>query len=424
MGIFSAAPNRTDERKIYLPADVNGMAHRSFASPDGRSVLLVEMDLTGWRPCRLVPADGSSPGTQVGPVPSQCTDAAWSPDGQWIYVAANRGTGFHIWRQRVSGGTPEPVTSGATEEQGLAFAPDGGSFVTSIGERQSTLWLHAGETRQLTFEGFAYTPLFSADRTRLYYLQRSQQNRRFVSGELWTVDLETGARERLLGDQLMESFDVSRDGKRVVFVGVDPSGLASIWEAELDGRTPPRRVSSLRSVRVLYGPNDDILFVGGETATMALYRIPRDRSALQKVISQPTAFLYDVSPDDKWVAAWVGTAVAFYPVDGGNPVTLCLSCGTAGDENRGVTPPALHWSRDGKFLYLHSAFTRRTYVLALHAGEVVPRISSAFRNIDAAAEAIGARAIADPRASVSDDPSVYVFPRVLAHRNIYRVSVQ
>ena len=82
MGIFSAAPNRTDERKIYLPADVNGMAHRSFASPDGRSVLLIEMDLTGWRPCRLVPADGSSPGTQFGPVPSQCTDAAWLPDGR------------------------------------------------------------------------------------------------------------------------------------------------------------------------------------------------------------------------------------------------------------------------------------------------------------------------------------------------------
>jgi Tol biopolymer transport system component len=155
MGIFSAEASRADQRRIYLPADVNGMAHRSFASPDGRSVLVVEMDLTGWRPCRLVPADGSTQGTQIGPLPSQCTDAAWSPDGTWMYVAANSGDGFHIWRQPFPAGPPEQVTSGATEEQGIAFAADGGSFVTSIGDRQSTLWVHAGDTRQVTFEASA-----------------------------------------------------------------------------------------------------------------------------------------------------------------------------------------------------------------------------------------------------------------------------
>ena len=36
------------------PADHNGMAHRSYVSPDGKWVLLVEIDLTGWLPCRLV----------------------------------------------------------------------------------------------------------------------------------------------------------------------------------------------------------------------------------------------------------------------------------------------------------------------------------------------------------------------------------
>ena len=71
MGIFTATESRADQRQVYLPKDANGMAHRSYASPDGRSVLTVEMDITSWLPCRLVPFDGSEPGIQVGPQPSQ-----------------------------------------------------------------------------------------------------------------------------------------------------------------------------------------------------------------------------------------------------------------------------------------------------------------------------------------------------------------
>src|SRR5262249_28873112 len=62
MGVFASTESRTEERRVYLPADVNGMAHRSSLSPDGKSVLIVEMDLGGWLPCRLVPFDASSLG--------------------------------------------------------------------------------------------------------------------------------------------------------------------------------------------------------------------------------------------------------------------------------------------------------------------------------------------------------------------------
>jgi len=116
MGIFQSTESRSDSRTVYLPAGPNGMAHRSFLSPDHRNVLVVEMDLGSWQPCRLVPFDGSTPGFRVGPQPAQCTDAAWSPDGKWMYMSANTGDGYHIWRQRYPDGTPERVTSGATEE--------------------------------------------------------------------------------------------------------------------------------------------------------------------------------------------------------------------------------------------------------------------------------------------------------------------
>ena len=81
--IVTARENRSDERRIYVPADANGMAHRSYASPDGKSVLIVEMDLGGWRPCRLVPFDGKSLGKAVGPagaVHRRCLVTGWELD--------------------------------------------------------------------------------------------------------------------------------------------------------------------------------------------------------------------------------------------------------------------------------------------------------------------------------------------------------
>ncbi len=282
MGVFTAGEDRSNQRTIYLPDDTSGMAHRAVASPDGRSVLVVEMDMAGWRQCRLVPFDGSSSGGPVGPTLSQCTDAAWSPDGRWMYLSVNTGGGYHIWRQQFPAAFRSRSHPGATEEQGIAVDPDGRSILTSMGDRQSTLWVHRGDTHQLTFEGFAYSPQFSADGKRLFYLQRTSQNRRFVSGELWSADLATGKRERLLSDELMDSYDISRDGSTAVFVRVDANGQSSVWEATLDGSAAPKQLSALQAIRVLYGPSDDVYFVGGEAPTLYVYRVARTGGDAQK----------------------------------------------------------------------------------------------------------------------------------------------
>src|SRR5713226_8073346 len=117
MAIVSASESRTEAHDVYVPPHERGMAHRSYLSPDRKWVLLAEMDNDGWLPCRVVPFDGSSPGRRVGPPGGACTDGGWSPDGKWIYVSSNTGGKFHIWRQRVSGGEPEQITSGATQEE-------------------------------------------------------------------------------------------------------------------------------------------------------------------------------------------------------------------------------------------------------------------------------------------------------------------
>ena len=86
--------------------------------------------------------DRSSPDSQIGPPGAGCTFGAWSPDGKWMYVTSNAGGAYHIWRQRFPDGKPEQITSGPTEEEGVAMAPDGLSFVTAVGVTTTSLWLH------------------------------------------------------------------------------------------------------------------------------------------------------------------------------------------------------------------------------------------------------------------------------------------
>ena len=104
MSIVSSKESRADLRNIYEPKPPDGMAHRSYASPDAQWVLVAEMDVRSWLPCRLISMDGKSPGKLVGPIPAQCTDAAWSPDGAWMYFTPKTTEGIHIWRQRFPDG--------------------------------------------------------------------------------------------------------------------------------------------------------------------------------------------------------------------------------------------------------------------------------------------------------------------------------
>lgn len=425
MGIFTATESRSDQHTVYLPADRNGMAHRSFLSPDGKSVLLVEMDVNGWLPCRVVPVDGTSAGRRVGPQPAQCTDGAWTPDGKWMYFSANAGKGYHIWRQRFPDGRPEQVTSGATEEEGLSMAPDGKSFVTSVGESESTLWVHDphGE-HQITFEGYSYLPEFSRDNKRLYYLQRSKDTSRFVNGELWETDLGAGRKQRLLPDFQMEDYDISPDGREVVFVTSDASGHAPLWIAALDGSSAPRLLSDQDCIHALFSPGGEIFFVGGKTGEMYLQAIRADGSGLRRVIPDRALFLYGISPDGKWLSVWVGDDINVYPAAGGPGIRVCAKCGSAGADIRGVIPPAVSWSHDGKLLYV-LVRERQTYSIPIPPGQVLPQIPPEGFPLRAGAKpSPDARPTEQPRAFMSSDSTVYAYPIVTTHRNIYRIPIQ
>jgi eukaryotic-like serine/threonine-protein kinase len=425
LSVMTSTQNRSNARTVYAPPSMAAMAHRSYLSPDAKQVLVVEM-AGGWRPCRLVPFEEGSPTRLVGPSPAQCTTAAWSPDGIWMYFSANTGNGYHIWRQRFPKGEPEQVTFGATEEEGISFAPDGRSFVTSVGTRQSTMWVHSPQgERQITSQGFASLPKFSADGKKLYYLLRSKSNRRFVSGELWRSDLETGRQEHLLSDFVMEHYSVSPDGNRIVFAAIDDMGHSPLWLAALDGSFPPKRLSTMDAVRTFFGTNGDIYFLGAESeTTQFVYRVKEDGSSLQKALEHPTSYFFDVSPDAKALAVLEDGIVKVYPSTGGPATLSCNRCGAAGGENRAITPPAVSWSPNGRLLYLNYREGHQIYAVPLEPGQTIPSLPSPnIETIMQAAAGPGVVQINEGLAFVGTDPSIYAFPRVTTQRNIYRISV-
>ena len=307
MGIVSAAGDSSDRRELYFPAHERSMAHYSFPSPDRRHALVVEMDYRPvWERCRLIPLDGSSEGRFVGP-DGPCSSAGWLADGEWMYFTAEVDQASHLWRQRYPDGPPEQITFGPLQADGVAAAPDG-SIITSMGTDQSTVWLHDRTgRRQVAAEGDVFATLgfytnssFSDDGEYLYYLRRESTASPL---ELWRTHVATGQGQRLLPGVSMVEYDVSRDGRHVVFT-TQPKGRPSeIRIASLDGRPSPRRIASAGENSPWFGPGGNVMFRFSDGTANYLGRMKPDGSDRSKVVPFPIATVQARSPGRRWIIA-------------------------------------------------------------------------------------------------------------------------
>ena len=432
MKIVTAGESRAKERDVYVPKDGN-MAHRSYLSPDSKWVLVAEMDkAVSWTPCRLVPFSGGSEGKQVGPIPSACTDAAWSADGRWMYFAANAGNGFHLWRERFPDGVAEQLTFGATEERGIAVAPDGKSLVTSIGSQQSTVWVHTLKgDQQVSMEEFAYLPSLSLDGHTLYYLVRENAGK-FLSGDLWLSDLNSSHKEQLLPGISISRYSVSPGGKKVVFTAADRGSHSGIWIWSLDRHASPRQLQTEEADTPIFARNGEILFSMKEGEFHYIFRMKQDGTDLRKVIPDPIAHLISLSPDDRWIVAAIDSddsgrsqIVSAYPMGGGPPRVLCRVCAVGSFE---IDPPIVGWSFDQKSMYISLTHTGandkpRTVVIPLNSGDAFPTSWSELISNPKLPRMRGVRELDLPSVFPGPDASSYAFWRFSTQRNLYRISL-
>ena len=423
LAVVTATESRSEQRDVYVPPEESHMAHFSFLSPDHKWVLVAEMGADkAMIQCQLVPYSGG-PARAVGP-PGACEYAAWSPDGKWMYLNSDVGTkGYHIWRQAFPDGEPQQLTTSLSTEQGIAVAPDGKSLVTSVGASEKSVWVHEkGGERQVSSQGYSYSPRLSSDGTRLFYLQAVNSPQFERGGELCVLDLGAGESSRVLPGIAIVRFSISPDDKQVVFDTLDDNHQHHLWLSSTEHRFAPREIHSPGGQFFpQYSRSGHIYFLAPEGKLAYLYRMNDDGTHEEKIGSEPVIYAFGISPDERYVVAhrtlskedkwWDAEAV---PVAGGSSVPLCSGWCEA------------DWARDGKVMYFYwRTFNgdSRTYVVPIPHGSDLPKLPKAGFQSEKELRAVATQVL-EQNVSPGPDSSRYTFSKEISHRDLYRISLQ
>jgi hypothetical protein len=343
-----------------------------------------------------------------------------------MYLGVEIAGNHHLWRQRFPHGDPEQITTGPMEAEGVAVAPDGKSLITSIGMRQSAVWLRDGRSdRAISSEGYVPTivqsglfgtrPTFSRDGSSLFYLRRASPE---AAIELWKTDLKSGRSENVAPGISMLEYDVSDDGKEVVF-STQPQGKNfQIWIAAVDRSFAPKLISSSGETSPHFDPNGEIVFRLSENNTHYLARMTRTGSKPERLTAYPIGNVQSISRDRRWVVTISpmeqrGGVVMAVPIDGAPARRLCAS-------DCRVT-----WAPDGKFLYVALERAGKTLAIPIPAGEMFPSISTAgIRGLEDAAAFPGTQTLDGWEISPGPNPSTFAYVKTTVHRNLFRIPVR
>jgi DNA-binding winged helix-turn-helix (wHTH) protein/Tol biopolymer transport system component len=428
LGIVTQSTTGNNLRELYFPAHERAMAHYSFASPNHKSALVVEMNGQGnWSLCQLISIDGTSPPGPVGP-DGACTAAGWSPNGTWMYFIASVNGQSHLWRQRSPTDRPEQITFGPSEEEGLAVDQNGRSVITSIGAQESSIWMHdtAGE-RSLSSEGEivvnASPPSFGAKDNVIYYLLRHQKAD--VTAELWRLTVDTGKSEAVFPGTPMLDYEVSPDDKQVVFTSADRNGVSQVWLAPMDRSSPARPLGVPGETMPHFGLHGLILFVLSEGNANYLEQMNQDGSGRAKVLPYPIIEVLGVSPARKWL-----TAIAPYP-EGGSTLPVAVAIPLNGGSPRRLCAAYCVpvWSSSGKFLFLPAEAASSTtpgqnLAIPLGPNETLPNLpAGGIQSLSEAGTIPGARSVSRAALIPGRDLQHYAYVNTTVHHNLYRVSL-
>jgi Tol biopolymer transport system component/DNA-binding winged helix-turn-helix (wHTH) protein len=205
-------------RELWKGSDRGLVAPPAIAPGSGRICFSYRKD--GRARLNIMDSDGTNLRT-LAPSLDVRGGISWSPDGKWMAVAADRGDGTHLFKIPADGG--EPVQLLDSLSYNPLWSPDGKMIVYSEQQGGSQFVVKAVTPERSPIP----LPTISVVYTR-------GTSYRFLPGEnalialegdfrkqdFFRVDLSTGEHRKLTDLQpgyRVQDFDVSLDGKRIVF---------------------------------------------------------------------------------------------------------------------------------------------------------------------------------------------------------------
>jgi serine/threonine protein kinase/Tol biopolymer transport system component len=203
-----------------------GVVAAPAISPDGNRICF-SYRKQGRAELYVINANGTGLTTLAKSIEVQSA-ASWSPDGKWVAVAANQGEGTRVFKVPLDGGPPirlrdalsfNPVWS--PDNRFIVYSEQraSGSFdVKTMTPDGAPVVVPAVESLGSRFPLAFGTPYrFMPGGKTLITLQGTAPNQNF-----FRLDLETGEQRQLTSFDLksgsvVQNFDISPDGKRIVF---------------------------------------------------------------------------------------------------------------------------------------------------------------------------------------------------------------
>ena len=169
-----------------------------------------------------------------------------------------------------------------------------------------------------------------------------------LASELWSAEIATGKSDPVVSEAGLFGFDVSPDGRNVVYSVGTQDGARSLWLARVDHLVPPRQLTTTgNDLSPVFTPDGDLVFMSHDGDESYLYKMKPDGSERLLIDAPPVIQLETVSPDGRWAVAQapirnedVPRGILAIPLEGGTPIRICSGlC-------------VVRWPRNGKLMFL------------------------------------------------------------------------
>ena len=225
---------------------------------------------------------GATAITQLTTDPANDVMPVFSPDGQQVAFASDRGGNWDIYLMDVRGGQAMQLTNDPTDEIHPSFSHDGSKLVYSSFSSTSGQWemviVDVANPATRKYVGHGLFPTWSPTEDKVLFQRARERGTRWFS--VWTMEIVDGDAGPMTeiaasANAAVITPDWSPDGKRVVFCTVIDPGAdehirpaqADVWVMNADGTGRARLTGGrFANLQPAWSPEGSVFFVSDRSA--------------------------------------------------------------------------------------------------------------------------------------------------------------